>query len=78
VLGLKAVSCHSGDLLAEDQVTPNGKEQVLKALGEAAAKVRGKLGESLASVEKFDAPREIIPTPSLEALQAYRLGSESK
>ena len=74
VLGLKAVNCHNGDLLAEEQVTANGKEQVLKAMGEAATKVREKLGESLASVQKFDAPPENVTTPSLEALQAYSLG----
>ena len=74
VLGLKAVNCHSGDLLAEEQVTANGKEQVLKALGEAATKVREKLGESLVSVEKYDTPPENVTTPSLEALQAYSLG----
>jgi eukaryotic-like serine/threonine-protein kinase len=74
VVGLQAVNCASGDLLAEEQQTANGKEQVLKALGEAAAKVREKLGESLASVEKYDAPPENVTTPSLEALQAYSLG----
>jgi eukaryotic-like serine/threonine-protein kinase len=74
VLGLKAVSCNSGDLLAEEQVTANGKEQVLKAMGEAATKMREKLGESLASVEKYDVPPEKVTTPSLEALQAYSLG----
>jgi len=74
VLGLKAVNCRNGDLLAEEQVTANGKEQVLKALGESATKMRQRLGESLASVEKFDAPPENVTTPSLEALQAYSLG----
>jgi tetratricopeptide (TPR) repeat protein len=74
VLGLKAVNCHSGDILAEEQVTANGKEQVLKALGEVATKVREKLGESLASVEKYDTPPANVTTPSLEALQAYSLG----
>ena len=56
VLGLKAVNCRTGDLLSEDQVTANGKEQVLKALGDAATKLREKIGESLASVKKYDAP----------------------
>jgi tetratricopeptide (TPR) repeat protein len=55
-------------------VTAKAKEQVLKALGEAATKMRQKLGESLASVEKYDAPPEDVTTPSLEALQAYSLG----
>jgi tetratricopeptide (TPR) repeat protein len=74
VLGLKAVNCGSGDLMAQEQVTVNGKEQVLKALGEAATKMRAKLGESLASVQKYDVRPEDVTTPSLEALQAYSLG----
>jgi len=77
VLGLRAVSCRSGDLLAEEQVTAAGKEQVLKELGEAATKLRRRLGESLASVEKYDAPPESVTTGSLEALEAYSLGSHS-
>jgi eukaryotic-like serine/threonine-protein kinase len=77
VLGLRAVNCRSGDLLAEEQVTAAGKEQVLKALGEAATKLRRRLGESLASVEKYDAPPESVTTGSLEALEAYSLGSHS-
>ena len=78
VVGLKAVNCHSGDVLANEQATASGKEQVLKALGEAAAKVRVKLGESLASVQKYDAPTENVTTPSLEALQAYSLGYQTE
>jgi tetratricopeptide (TPR) repeat protein len=77
VLGLNAVNCHNGDLLAQEQVTANGKEQVLKALGEAATKLRRILGESLASVEKYDAPPQNVTTSSLEALQAYGLGSRT-
>jgi eukaryotic-like serine/threonine-protein kinase len=78
VVGLKAVNCRSGDVLANEQATANGKEQVLKALGEAATKIRVKLGESLASVQKFDAPAENVTTPSLEALQAYSLGYQTQ
>jgi eukaryotic-like serine/threonine-protein kinase len=77
VLGLKAVNCHTGDLLAQEQVTANGREQVLKALGDAAAKLREKLGESLASVQKYDVPPEDVTTPSLEALQAFSLGYQA-
>ena len=47
---------------------------MLKALGEAATKIRVKLGESLASVQKYDAPAENVTTSSLEALQAFSLG----
>ena len=74
VLGLKAVNCQSGDLLAQEQVTAAGKAKVLDAVGEAAAKLRGDLGESLATVQKFDAPLAEATTSSLEALKAYTLG----
>ncbi len=74
VLGIKALNCRTGDLLAEDQVTATGKEQVLKSLGEAASKIREKLGESLASVQKYDVPPENVTTSSLEALKSYSLG----
>jgi len=77
VLGLKAVNCRTGDVLADEQTTANGKEQVLKALGDSSTKLREKLGESLASVQKFDAPPESVTTPSLEALQAYNLGYQT-
>jgi len=74
VVGLRAVNCRNGDLLATKQATAGHKEQVLKALTEVATKLRGKVGESLASVQKYDAPAENVTTPSLEALQAYTLG----
>jgi serine/threonine protein kinase/Flp pilus assembly protein TadD len=77
VLGLKAVNCRSGDVLANEQATASGKEQVLTAVGEAATKLRQQLGESLASVQKYDAPAENVTTPSLEALQAYSLGYQA-
>jgi predicted Ser/Thr protein kinase len=70
VVGLKAVNCLNGDTLAQEQATAAGKEKVLDVLGEAAAKLRGQLGESLASVQKFDAPLAQETTPSLEALKA--------
>jgi eukaryotic-like serine/threonine-protein kinase len=78
VLGLKAVSCHTGDTLAEEQITADSKERVLKALGDATSKLRTKLGESLSTVQKFDTPIEQATTPSLEALQAYSLGKKAK
>jgi tetratricopeptide (TPR) repeat protein len=77
VLSLKAVNCRNGDLLAQAQVTASGKEQVLSALGDAATKLRGKMGESLASVRKYNALPENVTTPSLEALQAYALGKQT-
>jgi len=74
VIGLRAVNCNKGDVLAEEQVTANTKEQVLTVLGEAAKKLRTRLGESLASVEKYDTPVASVTTSSLEALQAYSAG----
>jgi eukaryotic-like serine/threonine-protein kinase len=74
VVGLKAVNCRNGDALASEQATASRKEQVLKALAQVATKLREKLGESLASVQKYDAPPESVTTASLEALQAYSLG----
>ena len=74
VLDLKAVSCQTGDALAEEQLQATRKEDVLKALSRASAQLRKKLGESLSTVEKFDAPLDQATTPSVEALQAYTLG----
>jgi eukaryotic-like serine/threonine-protein kinase len=71
VLGLKAVNCQSGDPLAQEQATAASKEKVLDALGEAASKLRTQLGESLATVQKFDRPLAEVTTSSLPALKAY-------
>ena len=61
----------------EEQVTAASKEKVLDALGEAASKLRGELGESLATVQKFDVPLAQATTSSLEALKAYSLGRKA-
>ncbi len=77
VLALQAVNCRNGQTLADQQVTAEGKQQVLNALGIAAANLRQNLGESLASVKRYDAAAENVTTASLEALQAYSLGSRA-
>ena len=74
VLGLKAVNCQDGNVLVEEQVTAATKEKTLDALGEAASKLRSEMGESLASVQKFDVPLAEATTSSLDALKAYSLG----
>ncbi len=74
VLGLSAINCQTGDTLAQEQVLADSKEKVLPKLGEAAIKLREKLGESLKSVQKLATPIEQATTPSLEALQAYSIG----
>ncbi|MBV8475523.1 MAG: protein kinase [Acidobacteria bacterium] len=73
VVGLEAVACNSGDNLAKEQAEASNKEGVLKALSTAATSLRTRLGESLASVQKFDVPVEAT-TPSLDALKAYSMG----
>lgn len=74
VIGFNLLACRTGDLLAQEQVRANGKEDVLKAMDRVAVKLRDKLGESHGMIEKFDIPVEQATTPSLEALQAYGLG----
>jgi DNA-binding winged helix-turn-helix (wHTH) protein/tetratricopeptide (TPR) repeat protein len=74
VIGLKAVSCSAGDVLAEAQEQAAVKERVLKALDSAAVSLRSKLGESVGSVQKYATPVEEATTSSLEALKAYSLG----
>ena len=78
VIGLKAVNCSTGDVLAEAQKQAAGKEGVLKALDAAAVSLRSNLGESLSSVQKYATPLEEATTPSLEALQAYSLGRKAR
>jgi len=78
VITLNGVNCHNGESLAREQIEVNSKEQVLNGLGTAATGIRRKLGESLASVEKFNVPIEQATTPSLEALKAFALGMEQR
>ena len=75
VLGLRATDCHGGKVLAEEQVQAARKEDVLGALSQIASKFRRRLGESLATVEKYDTPLAEATTSSLEALKAYSLGT---
>jgi serine/threonine protein kinase/Tfp pilus assembly protein PilF len=77
VLQLKVVNCQTGDVLATEEATAASKEKVLGTLGKTASTLRGKLGEALATVQKFNAPLEQATTSSLEALQAYTLGQKA-
>jgi eukaryotic-like serine/threonine-protein kinase len=73
-LVLNAAICSTGSLLASTQAVASDKNHVLGALSSVASSIRQQLGESLASIQKFDTPLEDVTTPSLEALQAYTLG----
>jgi eukaryotic-like serine/threonine-protein kinase len=74
VLGLRATNCHTGEILDTEQAQADSKEHVLDVMAQSAARLRRHLGESMASVQKYDAPPEEVTTASLEALQAYSLG----
>ncbi len=74
VVSLEALNSRTGDPIAQEQFEVDGKEQVLKSLGQAASRLREKLGESLSSIKKFDAPIEQVTTSSLDALKNYSLG----
>jgi DNA-binding winged helix-turn-helix (wHTH) protein/tetratricopeptide (TPR) repeat protein len=74
IVGLKATDCATGDSLAVVQARASSKANVIKALDQEVASLRGRLGESLNSVQKFATPVEEATTPSLEALHAYSLG----
>jgi eukaryotic-like serine/threonine-protein kinase len=76
VITLEAINAATGDSLAQVQEQATSKEQVLNALGLGADKLRGKLGESLASVQKFDKPLQEVTTSSLEALKAFTQADE--
>ena len=76
VLGLRATNCRNGEVIAEEQAQAARKEDVLTALDGIARKLRARLGESLATVERFDTPLEEATTPSLEALKAFSLGQK--
>ena len=71
VLGLRAKSCNTGSILDEEQIQTARREDVLNALSEIVRKLRTRLGESLATVEKHSTPLADATTPSLEALKAY-------
>ena len=73
VVGLQALGCADGDMLATGQAEAANKESVLKALDGVTSQVRGKMGESLSSLEKYDFPVNIT-TKSLEALKAFSVG----
>ena len=77
VLELKAVNCQSGDTLAEEQVTAVSRDKVLDVVGQGASKLRAELGESLATVQRFDVPLAEATTSSLEALKAFSLGEKA-
>ncbi len=78
VIGLNARDCHTGRTIAQAQATVNEKSNVLGQLGKAGTQIRARLGESLASIQEYDAALQDVTTSSLEALQAYSLGEKAR
>ena len=78
VITLTAEGCANGDVLAREQATASSKEGVLSSLGAATSNIRGKLGESLASIARTDKPVQEATTSSLEALKAFSLGDQKR
>ena len=78
VVTLEALNCRTGDTIARQQSEAASKEKVLQALGSAAKELRGPLGETVTSIERFNAPVEQATTSSLEALKAYAMGDEKR
>ncbi len=76
VIGLQAINCQTGDAVASEQAEADSREKVMQALDSTAIKLRAHLGESMASVQKFNAPIEQATTTSLDALYAYSRGKE--
>jgi eukaryotic-like serine/threonine-protein kinase len=78
VVGLDAVNCQSGETIASEQAEAPHREDVLKAVGVAASRLRPKLGESRATAERFDVPIQRATTPSLDAFKAFKAGEDMR
>jgi eukaryotic-like serine/threonine-protein kinase len=78
IVSLQSLTCADGRILRREQREVSRKEKVLAAVGEAASRLRQTLGESLQSIQTFDAPIEQVTTRSLDALKAYSLGMEQR
>jgi tetratricopeptide (TPR) repeat protein len=78
VVALTATACQDGDTIAREQVEASRKEDVLRAVGQGASRLRARLGESLATLRTYDVPIEQATTPSLDALKAYTLGIKER
>ena len=78
VIGLSVHNCQTGESIARQQVQATSKEDVLNQLGTAVKALRQNLGESLASIQKYDVPVTEATTSSLDALKAYGQGLRAR
>jgi tetratricopeptide (TPR) repeat protein len=77
-LSLDARNCLTGEAVAHEEGRASGRERVLPTLGEMLPPLRRRLGESLATIERFNTPIAQATTPSLSALKAYAMGDENR
>jgi DNA-binding winged helix-turn-helix (wHTH) protein/tetratricopeptide (TPR) repeat protein len=75
LITLEAIDARNQKSIARRQEEAETKDKLIAALGKAGSQLRRQLGESLSSLEKYDAPLDLATTSSLEALQAYRTGN---
>jgi serine/threonine protein kinase/tetratricopeptide (TPR) repeat protein len=78
VIGLNAVDCQTGESVARERAQASRKEDVLGAVDQVATKMRGKVGESLSTIQRYDTPLALATTPSLDALKAYSLAVKAQ
>jgi tetratricopeptide (TPR) repeat protein len=71
VIALEAINARTGDVTLRVQAEAGSRAEVLPVLGQTAAKLRRRIGEPSASIQKFDVPLVTAATPSLDALHAY-------
>jgi DNA-binding winged helix-turn-helix (wHTH) protein/Flp pilus assembly protein TadD len=74
LITLDAIDARNQKSIARRQEEAESKDKVIAALGRAGSQLRRRLGESLTSLEKYNAPLDLATTGSLDALQAYRAG----
>ena len=77
-LDVAATNCATGARVAEQEMHVSDKAQVLRQLGRGLRALRRDLGESVASLRKFDTPIEEATSKSLAALRAFTLGEEKR
>ena len=73
VLTLEALNASTGEVLARAEGQAASKDDVLNALHQADSQLRNKLGESLASVQRYDKKLSEATTSSLDALEAFTM-----
>jgi len=74
LIDLEIRRCGDGKRLSRASAEIKGRDGVLGTLGQLLASIRQDLGESRATMERFNVPLQEATTDSLEALNAYRVG----